>query len=186
MGRIKEKSYTLKNGAVVLIRTARQSDAEAYLTLGKSIMSEEIYSLTQAHELNVTVEQEGEWLKSNIEDASHLVIVAEVGGKVVGQLDFSNGHRQRNSHTGEFGMGVHKDFREMGIGSLLVGALIEWARSDSPIEKINLAVHKNNERAIATYKKLGFVVEGLRVRDLKYPGGVYIDSVLMGLVVKGG
>lgn len=181
MGIIGERSHQIKNGSSVIIRTVRESDAEAYLTLGKSIMSEEIYSLTQADELNLTVEQEREWLKSNIEDESHLIIIAESNGKVIGQLDFSNGHRKRNAHTGEFGMGVHKDFRNLGVGSLLIGTLVGWAKDNPRIEKINLGVHQTNDRAIATYKKIGFQVEGLRTKDLKYPNGVYVDTVLMGL-----
>ncbi len=181
MGKISEKSHKLKNGTSVIIRTVRESDAEAYLALGKSIMSEEIYSLTQADELTLTVEQEQKWLKSNIEDESHLINVAEADAKVIGQLDFSNGHRKRNSHTGEFGMGVHKDFRGLGVGSLLIDALVDWAKDNPGIEKINLCVHQTNDRAIATYKKIGFQVEGLRTKDLKYPNGAYVDTVLMGL-----
>lgn len=115
MGKIKAIACNLKNGTTVNIRTARESDAEAYLDLGKAIMSEEIYSLAQADELSFTVEQERDWLRSKIENENHLVIVAEVDNKVVGQLDFSNGHRRRISHTGEFGMGVHKDFRGLGV-----------------------------------------------------------------------
>lgn len=181
MGTIKPKAYKLKNNGSVVIRTVQEGDAEAYLILGKSIMSEEIYSLTQADELNLTIEQERNWLKSNIEDDKHLIIVAEVDGKIVGQLDFSNGHRKRNAHTGEFGMGVHKDFRGLGIGSFLLEALIDWAKDQPELEKINLCVHQTNERAIATYKKLGFQVEGLRTKDLKYPNDIYVDTVLMGL-----
>lgn len=183
MGKIIEKAFKLKNGSFVTIRTVRETDAEAYLTLGKSIMSENIYSLTQADELILTVEQEREWLKSNIEDECHLIIVAEIDNKIIGQLDFSNGHRKRNAHTGEFGMGVHKDFRELGIGSLLIGALVDWAKNNPKIEKVNLSVHKTNERAISVYKKIGFQVEGLRTKDLKYPDGVYVDTVLMGMPV---
>lgn len=115
MGSIQAKTFKLKNGDSAVIRSAHESDAEAYLNLGKSIMSEEIYSLTQASELTFTVEQEAQWLKSNIENDCHLVLIAEVNGKIVGQLDFSNGHRKRNSHTGEFGMGVHKDYRSLGV-----------------------------------------------------------------------
>lgn len=181
MGEIRAVIYKLKNGTTVNIRTARESDAEAYLNLGKSIMSEEIYSLTQTDELTFTVEQERDWLKSKIENENHLVIVAEVDGKVVGQLDFSNGHRRRISHTGEFGMGVHKDFRGLGVGNFLLKSLIDWAKSNPKIEKINLCVHQTNERAIAAYKKHGFQVEGTRTKDLKYPNGVYVDTVLMGM-----
>lgn len=184
MGQVKEKSYLLKNSTSATIRTVKESDAQAYLNLGKSIMAEEIYSLTQAFELDLTVEQERQWLKINIENDNHLIIVAEVNGMVVGQLDFSNGHRQRISHTGEFGMGVHKTFRGLGIGGLLVQTLMDWAKDSPQIEKINLSVHQTNDRAIAMYKKYGFQIEGVRTRDLKYPNHVYVDSVLMGRVVK--
>ena len=80
-------------------------------------------------------------------------------------------------------MGVHKDFRGLGLGTLLISALVEWARGNPNIEKINLGVHKTNDRAIATYKKIGFQVEGTRTKDLKYPNGVYVDTILMGLQV---
>ena len=183
MGIIGDRQYSLKDGETVVIRSVRESDAESYLILGKSIMAEQIYSLTQPEELTLTVDQEREWLKSNIEDGCHLIICAEVNNQIVGQLDFSNGHRKRNAHTGEFGMGVHKDFRGRGIGSLLVAALIEWAKNNPAIEKVNLCVHQTNDRAIATYKKMGFIVEGKRTKDLKYPGNIYVDTVLMGIHV---
>jgi RimJ/RimL family protein N-acetyltransferase len=181
MGKISERSHQIKGGANIIIRTARPSDAEAYLALGQSIMSEDIYSLTQADELNLTVEQEREWIQRGLENKDHLIIIAETNQKVIGQLDFSNGHRKRNAHTGEFGMGVHKEFRGLGVGSLLLAALVEWAKSNQRIKKVNLSVHQTNDRAIATYKKIGFQVEGLRTKDLKYPNDVYIDTVLMGL-----
>ena len=181
MGEITKKVHKVKNGTTVSIRTAQESDAAAYLILARSIMAEEIYSLTQVDELTLTFEQEKQWLKSNFENEAHLIIVAEIDGNIVGQLDFSNGHRKRNSHTGEFGMGVYKDYRGLGIGTLLVSTLVQWARDNPNIEKINLNVHHTNERAIATYKKVGFKIEGVRTKDLKYANGVYVDTLLMGL-----
>lgn len=181
MGTITEKIYQLRDGRTVKIRSALERDAESYLTLGKSIMAEEIYTLTQPHELNFTIEQEANWIKSKIDNEFHLILVAEIDGEVIGQLDFSNGHRERIAHTGDFGMGVKREFRGIGVGSLLLKALIDWAKSNPKIEKINLCVHQTNDRAIVTYKKIGFQVEGLRTKDLKYPNGVYVDTVLMGL-----
>lgn len=183
MGTINDEKQRLKDGSIVVIRSVRESDAEAFLNLGRSIMAEQIYSLTQPEELTLSVDQERAWLKSNIEDSCHLIICAEVNNQIVGQLDFSNGHRKRNAHTGEFGMGVHKEFRGRGIGSLLVSAMIKWAKNNPAIEKVNLCVRRTNDRAIATYKKLGFVIEGVRTKDLKYPDNVYVDTVLMGIHV---
>jgi RimJ/RimL family protein N-acetyltransferase len=184
MGSIQPQTFQLKNGDSVTIRSAQEADAEAYLNLCKRITSEEIYSLNQPSELTFTVEQEAQWLKSNIDNDCHLVLVAEVSGKIVGQLDFSNGLKKLISHTGEFGMGVHKDYRGLGIGAFLLGELINWAQEHPQIEKINLCVHRTNDRAIAMYKKFGFVQEGIRTKDLKYSNDVYVDTVLMGLEIK--
>jgi RimJ/RimL family protein N-acetyltransferase len=98
-------------------------------------------------------------------------------------LDFSNGRRLRIAHTGEFGMSVEKSFRDQGVGSLLLEALINWATLNATIEKIGLNVHSNNERAIALYKKMGFEVKGIRKHDLKYGDGQYVDRHVMGRFV---
>lgn len=37
-------------------------------------------------------------------------------------------------------MGVSKDFRGEGIGTMLLEALLAWAHSNKSIEKINLSV----------------------------------------------
>jgi RimJ/RimL family protein N-acetyltransferase len=181
MGKVEASNFKTKTGLSVIIRNATEADAEGYLELGKSIMAEEIYTLTQVEEMTMTIEQERQWLRLHIENPNHLVLVAEVDGRIVGQLDFANGHRRLIAHTGQFGIGLHKDFRALGIGPQLLTKLIDWARKHSEMEKINLSVHQTNENAIAAYKKCGFVIEGIRTRDLKYPNGVYVDTVLMGL-----
>ncbi|HLE12815.1 MAG TPA: GNAT family protein [Bacteriovoracaceae bacterium] len=63
--------------------------------------------------------------------------------------------------------------------AILLNALIEWAFRNKTIEKIGLSVHANNDRAIALYKKLGFEIEGIKKRDLKYGDDQYIDTVVM-------
>jgi GNAT superfamily N-acetyltransferase len=130
MGQIETKNYTSKNSSVVIVRTANQDDADAFLNLGKSIMSEHIYTMTQPDELNLSIEEEQQWLQTKIDNPNHLALVAEIGGKVVGQLDFSNGHKKRIAHTGEFGMGVCKEHRGNGIGSFLLKELVKWAETN--------------------------------------------------------
>jgi RimJ/RimL family protein N-acetyltransferase len=49
--------------------------------------------------------------------------------------------------------------------------------------RISTANVHTNERAIALYKKLGFVVEGVRERDLKYGKDCCVDTVVMGRFV---
>lgn len=180
MASFHEKIFNAKAGDKVLVRSALQTDAAQILCLAKSVIDEEIYQLTSSSEFKMTIEDEKKWIRSHLENPQHLLLVAILNDQIVGMLDFSNGRRQRIAHTGEFGMSVAKEFREKGIGSCLLSVLLEWANSAKTIEKINLSVHSNNERAIALYKKMGFEIEGVRKKDLKYPNGEYIDTVIMG------
>ncbi len=160
MATIEKQIFISNDQREVIIRTVRVDDAEEFLNLGKSIMVEEIYTLTQPDELNLTINQERDWLKSHIENPNHIVLVAEMDGKVVGQLDFSNGHKRRIAHTGEFGMGVDKDYRGLGIGGKLLEVMLNWASRHPLIEKINLCVHSTNLKAINMYEKYGFAKRG--------------------------
>ena len=48
------------------------------------------------------------------------------------------------------------------------------------LRKLWLEVHGSNERAIRSYRAVGFVEEG-RQREQVWSGGRYEDTVLMGL-----
>lgn len=183
MAEYKSKKLKSKSGAEVVIRSAVKQDAAAILDLSTSVIGEEIYQLTSGLEFKMTIEAEEKWIESHLTNSNHIILVAEMSSKIVGLLDFSNGHRQRIAHTGEFGMSVEKTVRDQGVGSLLLKVLIDWADENSTIEKLGLNVHSNNERAIALYKKMGFEVEGVRKRDLKYGVDQYVDTVVMGRFV---
>ena len=175
--------FKSKSGIDVFVRSALKQDAAAILDLSKDVIGEEIYQLTSGAEFKMTIEAEEKWIESHHANPNHIILVAEMNSKIVGMLDFSNGHRKRIAHTGEFGMSVDKSARDQGIGTLLLAALIEWTSKNSTIEKIGLSVHSNNQRAIALYKKMGFEVEGVRRRELKYGEDQYIDTVVMGRFV---
>ncbi len=97
-----------------MIRSATIEDAQSVLTLGRSVLEEEIYQLTSASEFKMTKEDEEKWIAANEVDPNKLILVAEVDSSIFGILDFSNGRRRRISHTGEFGMSVDKGSREQG------------------------------------------------------------------------
>jgi ribosomal protein S18 acetylase RimI-like enzyme len=49
--------------------------------------------------------------------------------------------------------------RGRGVGDSLVHAILEWAREQQAMQVV-LAVHENNERALALYRRHGFVDAG--------------------------
>ncbi len=65
----------------------------------------------------------------------------------------------------------------MGLGKKLMEYTIDWAQ-DNNLEKINLDVWSNNERAIRLYRKYGFRLEGNRRRQ-GILNGEYVDEIFM-------
>ena len=118
------------------------------------------------------------------EQSGYLYLVAEVAGRVVGQLEFENGRWRKTAHAGMLSVYVDRDWRGRGVGTILLRGLLDWAAAHPLIEKVTLAVFSTNTRAIATYKKCGFEEEGRCARDMKLDSGEYIDSVLMYRFVK--
>ena len=183
MATIQARRIETTRGQTVLIRSGAPSDAAAILKHCREVMAESEFTMTCPDELSLTEEQEEAWIQSHLDHPGHLLVVAEMEGRLVGELNFSCGHRRRIAHTGEFGMSVAKEDRDAGIGRALLATLIDWAKHHDSIEKVNLKVHATNDRAIALYRKMGFVEEGRAVRELKYESGQYVDALLMAMFV---
>jgi len=109
--------------------------------------------------------------------ANHPLFVAIHEDKVVGWCDITPNERAFFTHRGTLGMGVHPNHRGSGIGSALLNAALEHARSIG-LEQVELEVFASNQTAIRLYKRSGFILEGTRHNACKYDG-VYQDILLM-------
>ena len=107
------------------------------------------------------------------------MIVAEINDKVVGWLAFQSQGRKRLSHVGSLGMMIRKNYRGIGIGKMLIKALLDWAEKNPLIEKVSLGVLSTNRRAIALYKSMGFVEEGRKMKEIKINENEYVDDILV-------
>ena len=105
---------------------------------------------------------------------------AMVGDRVVGWAVVIPNNIYGLSHSAEFAMGVHREFRRQGIGQRLTASVIEKAWQ-SELERIELEVWSNNRPAIALYEKLGFQHEGV-LRNYRFLDGKYTNAVMMALL----
>lgn len=184
MAKIEEKFITLKNGDSITIRTALPEDATNILNYTKILLSETTYMLTTSPEFNMTLQQEQQFLQEYLHSEGQLAIVAEKNAEIIGFLNFQNGRKLRNQHTGEFGMSVSIAYHTQGIGQSLLTVLLDWAISNPLIEKICLEVFATNKSAIALYKKLGFIEEGRKLKGIKLENNLYDDIILMATFTK--
>jgi ribosomal protein S18 acetylase RimI-like enzyme len=173
-----------KNGKEILVRNAHPSDAPSIISIKKEVISEKIYMLREEDEAQLTEESETKEIREHLDREGSVYIVAEHGENIAGFLEFLNGSLKRTKHAGMLSVYLRNDYREDGIGSMLMEELIHWAQNNVLIEKLTLAVFSINSRAIGLYRKHGFEVEGICPKDMKLSDGVYIDSVLMYRFVK--
>ncbi|GIL18157.1 MAG: N-acetyltransferase [Oligoflexia bacterium] len=185
MANLKTKQLTTPKGLQVTLRSPIEADAADILELIDKVIAERKYQVTEPGEYALNVEDQKKWIQKMSTAPADIVIVAEFHNRIVGMIDFhQNARRRRLKHTGSFGMSVVSEYREHGIGTVLVEELLSWARLQPEIEKVCLSVFSNNPRAIHLYKKLGFHEEGRRVKEIKVGSDEYWDEILMFKMVK--
>ena len=108
------------------------------------------------------------------------VLVAELDGRVVGYGNISVRDGKRR-HSAWLGIAVHDEFAGRGAGQLLMKALLELADQWIGLIRVDLEANADNERAIAMYRRFGFVEEG-RQKKAYFTDGAYVDNVIMARV----
>ncbi|ASN07378.1 GNAT family N-acetyltransferase [Virgibacillus necropolis] len=167
-----------------MIRRVRIEDIEAILDIQREVIKEKNYFIAVSEEFNKTLEEHQEWITKIIEHERETMFVAEMNGRVVGWIGFLSQERQRMHHTGSIAIMLQKDYRNKGIGKLLINEILSWAAQHPVIEKVSLGAFSTNSRAIELYNKLGFVEEGRKVKEFKFCDDEYVDDVLMYKFVK--
>jgi RimJ/RimL family protein N-acetyltransferase len=110
----------------------------------------------------------------------HAQFVAVEQGEVVGWCDILPNARPGFGHSGSVGMGVLREWRGQGLGKALLEACIRKAFTNG-LTRIELEVYADNANAIALYRRLGFVEEGLKRRARVFDGRTQ-DLLLMALL----
>ena len=116
--------------------------------------------------------------QSNLIDKNGPVYYAVNNDRVVGWCDVFPLKNPRQDHRGALGMGLLSEFRGLGLGSKLLSAVLDHAKSFG-LEKVELSVYTSNVAAIALYKKFSFEQEGL-IRKYRKLDGQYFDCLVMG------
>lgn len=115
------------------------------------------------------------WIERRGPDATSLV--ATIDGAVVGAAGLER-LQGRRGHVGTIGMGVDDSWTGRGVGTALLGALVDLAERWLGLRRLELTVYADNERALRLYARFGFAVEG-RMRAYALRDGVFADAVAM-------
>ncbi len=168
-----------KAGRPFTVRTAQPGDAAVLLDYIRSVAAETEFFIIEPDEFPDSVDKEREWVTNHLDHPGQIALMAEASGQVIGSLSFESGPYRRISHRGTLGIAVVNQWRRQGVGTALLRASIDWATANPLIDKICLDVFATNTNAIRLYKKLGFVEEGRRPREVKLGSGAYLDTIAM-------
>jgi L-phenylalanine/L-methionine N-acetyltransferase len=119
------------------------------------------------------------WLKNTT--ANTMRIVAEYEGRLIGQAELVV-HSGRRAHCASLGIAVHDAYHGCGVGSRLLGALLEAADNALGVRRVELMVFVDNTAALTLYRKFGFVVEA-RARAEAIRDGALHDAFHMARIV---
>ena len=101
------------------------------------------------------------FLQASLDDAGQQILVAVMGGEVVGYVHVvikntaANDHRFERHYSEIDTISVHPSSQRLGVGRRLIEAAISWATSKG-IDDHQIAVHEFNTVARGLYEQLGF------------------------------
>ena len=173
-----------KTGRKLLIRSLTPADAEETLAVCRKTAGETLNMMRYADEWTMTAEQQAAVIKAAEDGAKSLMLGAFAGGRLAGVANLRPVHPgDRARHRAGVGIAILRAYWGQGIGSALLGSLIEAAKTTN-LEQLELDVVEGNAAAVALYEKHGFKLYGRHPRMIKYRDGRYADALLMMRILK--
>ncbi len=160
----------------MLIREARQEDAEEIITVMKNA-EESNFMLFSPGERKLEPKQLVVFIEKISKKFNSAIFIAKIETKIVGYLIVQGDTPSRIAHRAYIVIGIYSDFRGRGIGTALFSKLDDWAKGKG-MHRLELTVLVDNTVGVALYKKMGFEIEGTKRQSL-HVNGSYVDEYYM-------
>lgn len=146
-----QKEAVLKDGTKILLRPMVLEDQEALYEFFKAVSEEEARYLRDDVKSRLLIES---WAK-NIDYSRTLPILAIKDDIIVADATINRRRSGWKWHLGTVRIFVHNDYRNRGLGELMVDELTRIAYRLG-IEKLILEIPDTNTAVINTFTKVGF------------------------------
>ena len=166
----------------ILIRPPTPDDARAMIAYMERLTSEPDNNIMfDPGQFNYTEERERAWIANHADSDKSIFLLAQHDGRVIAITELARLSAPTQSHVAGLGISIDRDYRRLGLGTRLMGRLLDWARAHA-IKRVELKVFARNHPAIALYAKFGFVEEG-RHRMIARKQGQFLDDLTMALLL---
>ncbi|MBW2407431.1 MAG: GNAT family N-acetyltransferase [Deltaproteobacteria bacterium] len=146
-----KKEVKLKDGTKVLLRPMKAEDQDALYTFFKSVPREDARYLRDDVASRLIVEK---WAK-NLDYERTLPILALKNGTVIADATLNRRRFGWKWHLGTVRLFVHRDYRKVGLGQLMIEQIADIAFK-LELEKLIAEVPDVNISAINAFTKAGF------------------------------
>jgi RimJ/RimL family protein N-acetyltransferase len=167
----------------VKIRKAKPEDAKGVAGIFKVGFSTNNFSMTGSNK---------PWSKKKIEKVKEkysrqgqgeYYFVADYKNIIIGTMAYSGYTKGRTKHSVTLGWMVHPDFQKKGVASKMLNYIITFAQKKK-IKRLEAEVATLNKASISLIKKFKFNIEGIKKKALILDNGRYIDTLIVGRLLK--
>jgi ribosomal protein S18 acetylase RimI-like enzyme len=164
----------------ITIRTLVAGDikkAKNFIVFMNSLIDEDAKIRTNK---KINLAEEKQFIKSTllgIKNKSVIYLIGECGGEVIStsRVQLAGG---RKNHIGVLGIMIKNGYRGLGIGTYLMGQMVELAKKELKASMLELTVYQGNNLAMKLYKKMGFKQVARLPKYVQYKGRL-IDEYIM-------
>jgi RimJ/RimL family protein N-acetyltransferase len=168
------KEVSLSGGPTVTLRPLEQGDAAALLTMFTCIPNADLRHLRDDVTDRWLIDR---WVKTiNVEKVFPLVAV--VGDAIVGDATLHRSKLGAARHIGEIRIVIHPDYRNKGLGTMMIRELI-GASSAWGLEKVIAELVSEEQSAIRAFLNLGFQQVAVLPDFFKTENGANYDKVIL-------
>ncbi len=132
-----------------IVRPATGSDIAGMVALSESVTSEKLAWFRDQPESEASLR---DLLAHASMWSNSVVLVAEQRSEIIGDLACGS----LGPNLSEFAILVHREHRQVGVGSKLLGALVDWAESHLRFCRLQAKVVEPNEDSIRLLERFGF------------------------------
>ncbi len=163
--------------------TLRELERGDLLQLNKWRNDKEIIDLLGNNFLFINQSVDEEWFQNYLQTRDknvRLAITVADTEEYIGNVNLLNIHQINLSAELSILIG-NKDYQNKGAGPQAMQHMLEHGFNNLNLNRIYLTVLKDNEYAIKTYEKAGFVPEGVQ-RQAIFKNVRFYDMVMMGIL----